>query len=588
MIHRGDATFTTLLLLNEKIYIEREIIKVTKMRKLIFIILFVLLLLIQTAIAEDQIVINSKNWQDVYSGMIYAKIKGVDVHYIVEETQGILLIKDVLDKNKKEVLNLESEDNPFIFGYKEKLEKEEFKVETLSGGEEENLQLARRIVEQQKIDSFIVIDDKLGYDAISVAPYASATKSFVLFANKDNIDEVFDFLSENAQQVLLYGGVDREVKEALKPLNPEVIETGDRYTDNIEIVKKFLDKRATKQIYLTNGEFIEPGLFNNEFPTLLIGTQNMPDGVVDFILESDVQVGVLIGYDLFDNAKNIKDLTGMKLYLKYAQGRNEQLYALDIYPLPKYNPNVEIKAVQYNTATKQLEVVYENTGDFFAYVQALSHDLKVNGDSIAKVGDKEAFFTDAGTATTRIYDVDLSNYLNEEIVAFSKVALGDSPASLTNLFTAENKVEIVSAEDYSEIKITDVVYNKGTKRFEVTVRNTGKENVFAAVDIVDIIITDKKRTIGSEQLEIRPGKSEVFKIKVQLEEIDIEDNRKVKVHAKYGSRKDVLIKSLLQEFDLAIKSIDYKPIVAIAIIIIILWQFFAIKKKRKAKSGPSH
>ncbi len=558
------------------------------MRIIIFITLLILLSILPIAVAEEQVVINSKDWQEVYSGMIYAKIKGVDVHYIVEETQGILLLKDVLDKAKKEVLLVEPEDNSFIFGYKEKLEKEEFKVETLSsGGEEKNLQLARRAVEQQNVDSFIVIDDKLGYDAISVAPYASMTKSFVLFANKNNIDRVSDFLIENAQQILLYGGVDREVKEALKPLNPDVIGTGDRYTDNIEIVKKFLDIRATKQIYLTNGEFIEPGFFNNEFPALLIGTSNIPNNVVDFILESDVRVGVVIGYDIFDNAKNIKELTGIKLFLKYAQGRNQQLYALDVYPLPRYNPNVEIKAVQYNTATKQLEVVYENTGDFFAYVQTLSHDLKVNGDSIAKVGDKEAFFTDAATITTRIYDVDLSKYLDEEIFAFSKVALGDSPASLTNLFTAENKVEIVSAEDYSEIEITSLVYNKKTKRFEITIKNTGGESVFAAVDIVDIIIADKKITIGSEQLEIQPGKSEVFKIKAQLEEVDIEDNPTVKVHAKYGFRKDVLIKSLIQEFDLVIKSIDYKPILIIAVILIILWQLLAIRKKRRTQAGHS-
>ncbi len=555
-----------------------------KMRKLTFVTLLILLSIIfPMAAAEEQVVINSKDWQDVYSGMIYSKIKDVDVHYVVEETQGILLLKEALDKTKKEILLIEPEDNPLIFGYKEKLEKEEFKVETL-GGEEKKLQLARRAVEQQNVDSFIVINDKMGYDAISVAPYASMTKSFVLFANKDNIDDIFNFLSKNAQQVLLYGNVDREVKDTLKPLNPEVINTGDRYTDNMEIVKKFLGKRATKQIYLTNGEFIEPGFFNNEFPALLMGTSNIPNGIVDFVLESDLRVGVVIGYDLFDNAKSLKELTGMKIFLKYAQGRNQQLYALDVYPLPRYNPNVNIKAVQYNTATKQLEVAYENTGDFFAYVQALSHDLKVNGEPIAKVGDKEAFFTDAGTTTTRTYDVDLSNYPNEDILAYSKVALGDSPASLTTLFTSEKKVEIVSAEDYSKIEITDVVYNKKTKRFEVTVRNAGGEVVFAAVDIVDIIIADTKKTIGTEQLEIQPGKSEVFKIKAQLEEIDIEDNPAVKVHVKYGSRKDVLIKSLIQKFDLTIKSIDYKPILIIGLVLIILWQLLSIRKKRKAKA----
>jgi hypothetical protein len=343
-------------------------------------ILLLFLLALPLAAAVDQVIINSGDWQDIYGGIVYARLNDLDVHYVAEETQGIQLIDEVLNNDLSEVLLIESKNEPFIFGYDSKLKKHGFNVKKLlsANGQETNLELAEIIVKEKRITRFIIVDGKLGYNAVSVVPYALLTNSFVLFADRTNKDNVAAFLKKNAEEIILYGRLDREITEELTALNPEIINTGDRCEDNTNIVKKFLDKSPTKQVLLTNGEVLEPGLFNKEFPLLFIGTSNVPENVIDFIKDSDIRVGVVIGYDLFANAKNIREETGIKILLKYGQGRNSQLYALDIFPLPSYSPSIGIKNIRYNTLSKQLEVIYENMGEVYTFVQALSHDIKVN------------------------------------------------------------------------------------------------------------------------------------------------------------------------------------------------------------------
>ncbi len=61
---------------------------------------------------------------------------------------------------------------------------------------------------------------------------------FVLFADDRNFNDIVDFLSEGAvNDLIIYGQVDREVKDALAIYNPEIINLGDRFDNNIEIVK---------------------------------------------------------------------------------------------------------------------------------------------------------------------------------------------------------------------------------------------------------------------------------------------------------------------------------------------------------------
>jgi hypothetical protein len=83
------------------------------------------------------------------------------------------------------------------------------------------------------------VDDAYGYNALSVASYAVISNYYVLFANDRNIGIIDSFLSDNKPtSVIIFGQVDEVVKTRLAKYNPETINLGDRFDNNIEMVKR--------------------------------------------------------------------------------------------------------------------------------------------------------------------------------------------------------------------------------------------------------------------------------------------------------------------------------------------------------------
>ena len=217
------------------------------------------------------------------------------------------------------------------------------------------------------INNFIIVGNTYGYNAIAVAPYSVLTKSWVFLADRANIAEIDNILSKrNVNKMLIYGFVDREVRDTLDKYNPEVIDNGDRFKDNIDIVKKYLKTDPVNQITLTNGEFIEKEIMSGREPVLFTGKENVPDDIREYIKSSDIKVGVLIGADLVGAATNIRRSTGISVIVKFARGARAPAGAisavegLDLFYLPVPIMKLDLQSAKYNRATSQLELVYKS------------------------------------------------------------------------------------------------------------------------------------------------------------------------------------------------------------------------------------
>jgi hypothetical protein len=196
--------------------------------------LIVLLLIYFTAgnaiAATDQVVVNSADWQDVYSGALYAGLEGIPAKFLVTSEQAPFLIT-TLERSRRNILLIESSTNPFAFGYKSSLGAANFNVEEINNsGISSNIDLAKRT----KTNKFIVLDDAYGYNAISVAPFAVKNKYFVLLANNKNADEIYSFLRSNqVEKLIIYGYLENDLKQKLAEFNPEVINKGNRFDNNL-------------------------------------------------------------------------------------------------------------------------------------------------------------------------------------------------------------------------------------------------------------------------------------------------------------------------------------------------------------------
>ncbi|MEK6875032.1 MAG: cell wall-binding repeat-containing protein [Nanoarchaeota archaeon] len=549
--------------------------------------LLVFLVVIATTLAEsdEQIIVNSKDWQDVYSGSLLAVFKGIEYHYVIEETQAITMLES-LNQQKRNALVIESKTKPFLFGYKSNLENKGMTPQVYYSVDiyTTNLDMAQR----SGAKKFILIDDGFGYNALSVVPLAVQDKAFVLFVNKRNIDKVTSFLQRvRPESLLLFGRLDREVKEALTSYKSDIVNTGDRFSDNIEAMRRFYLKSKSQQIILTNGEFIEPGIMVGTNPIFFIGSNQVPSQVIDFLKNNPyAEVGIVVGNDLTQPAKKIRDAVGIKVLIKFAQGRSSQLLSLDYFPMPKYQLQMAIKSVKYNTLTKQLEVTYENQAPVPSYAKATSHDI-YTGDSnnpnranVGKVGDTEPFFIESKEIKTVTYPIDLGEYFNQDVFVDSSVIYGESPNSLERILVGKTKLTFIQIKDDSEAEIESVEYNKVTGRFEVVIQNKGENTVFARPVLMAVVVAGDRQIFGGDMTEIIVGEKGVVKIRASLQGPDFADNEKIHVKLLYGSRPEALIKSLERDLDLVVKQSIPVTWIFIAVLVLIIL-FLLSRQKRK-------
>ncbi|MCK4928792.1 MAG: zinc ribbon domain-containing protein [Methanosarcinales archaeon] len=519
------------------------------MKKLIFIILLLLILNTGHASAQQagQVVINSADWRDVYSAVAYANYKDIPYYFAISEPHARVIPK-YLDKNL-EVQLFESESVPYLVNYKNILEQAGSIVvdETRSAsGRELNLKLASEL----DINNFIIVDDQYGYNAISAAPYAAKSGSWVLFADRDNIDEVNDFLnSRNVENVLIYGHVDKAVKDELNGFNPEIIDEGNRFENNIVIVSKFMELSPTDSVILSNGEFIEGAIMEGNSPVIFIGVNTVPAQVIEFVKSSNIKGGTLIGNELVGSGQDLKEATGISVIVKFGQGRQvtgemSLVEDLDKFYLPRYELSLDAISAQYNEATKQLEIIYRNDANIGEFFKS-SVGIMAIDERVGTVGDDDAPYIESGSDSGRAYDIDLTAYArtsNLSVIVTSE--FGEAPGSLNLLLTKVLDITLISVEDDSKISVSNVNYDKRTQRLELAVENTGNIPCYASPSITILIEGDEEVVRLGNSIPLEAGEKQTVSTRVELTNADLADNPDVPVHVDYGERSELLVKNL--------------------------------------------
>ncbi|MBD3203371.1 hypothetical protein GF327_03695 [Candidatus Woesearchaeota archaeon] len=532
------------------------------LKKLIIILFIFIAIPFVSGLEPEQIISNSADWQDVYSTMLYSELTGKSSYFLVSSRHSTLLIGQ-LSKSQKNTWVISSEKNPYVVSYKPVLESKGFAVEEFEYSNV-NLEMARKI---ENITNFIVLDDSYGYNAISVAPYAVLTDSYVLFADRKNINLISNFLNtRQVESLLIYGQVDREVKERLSVFSPETINNGDRFLDNQAIVDKYQEKHIEvygepkTQVILTNGEFIEQEILSGVEPVVFIGRANVPDQVREYIKNSDIEIGILIGNELIGSATFIRRQLGISVFVKFAQsartpsGPISAVEDLDRFYLPRYILSLDLYRVRYNKMNNQVYVTYQNNVALSSYLKG-TITLRYEGET-QTVGDSEPVFIDKNEYKTIVYDIDPVSA--EQIRAEVFTIYGESRKSLEYTLRETVDVETVNILDNSEIEIVNVRYDRRKGEFLIDIKNTGNVDVFVDLELVDILINDELRTFGPEEVSfIEKGEVETIMVEVEMAEEDFENNPKVRLTAYYGERERNLVNVISGEYDYSFTGFGY-------------------------------
>jgi len=283
----------------------------------------------------NRVIINSENWHDVYSGMLFANLKGVPSNFLVNAKHGDILTYSI-PTSETNILVLAGDRTQFV-NYGKFLQERGYSRTNELVLSDVNLELARQLTTKK----FIVVDPTYGYDAISAAPYAVETDSYVLFANKQNLADITSFLKERGvSSLIIFGGVDESVKASFSEFKPELIEKGDRFSNNLEMVNRYVQLNQRTEAILTSGEFIEAGLMNGADPVIFLSKDGVPDVVRDYIPKSGIENCILVGNELLGPATTVRKELGVSVFVKFAQGARTpngsitQVEDYDRFPLP--------------------------------------------------------------------------------------------------------------------------------------------------------------------------------------------------------------------------------------------------------------
>lgn len=559
-----------------------SISKVKKKAVLSLFLCLIILISSNPAYGVDKVVSNSADWRDVYSTMLYASLIDKQPGLFLTSTKHGTILLYSIPKNTNGTLVVSSRSQPYTINYKSLMESQGYTDVEEIVTNTANLDLAERLLDEQNIRKFIIVDDAYGYNALSAASYAVVDNYYVIFANERNIASIDSFLADaRPEKILILGQVDEPVKTRLAKYSPETINQGDRFDNNIEIVKKYLQVNPTSQVLMSNGEFIESSIMSGDNPVIFIGKGTVPTQVGEYIKEANFQVAVLIGNELINSATAIRRQLGISVFVKFAQGSRTptgpvaNVEDLDKFMMPTYGVNLGIYSIMYNKATNSLWVTYKNNAAIGTYLKGTITIM--DGTDRKVVGDNEPIFIDKNQYKTITYDVVLES---EEMTANIYTLFGEGKRSLENVLEASVKIENIEILDESMINITDVSYDKKENKFIITVENIGSVDSYVSIEAIDLYINGEYITVSSpEAVLVKPGQKAKIPLEVELSDNDIENNPIIKIKGYYGERENSLIKTVYGEYEFKLKGVDYVTYALIFLIIILILLILFGRKK---------
>ncbi len=546
-----------------------------------FLLIF---LIFATAVSAQEVyVANTASWENIYSAGIYSALLGKEFYYLVNARHAEALTAEL--PRGADVTVIESDRIPYVKKYANRLTNAGMKSQTVLVPEDDaNLDLAKRL---PQINSYYLVNPVFGYDAISAAPLAIQTKSYVLFATKENAKELAEFLSSKTLSGLtIVGDADQEVISAVSHLNPKITNEGNRFKNNIALAEQYRQATNAQQAILTNGEFLEYDIFTAQNqPIVFIGRDRVPEQSLEYLRSAPYKTFVVLGKDLLGSSQSIKTSTQKPVFLKFAKGTTgpngfQNVRGLDLFPTPVFEMLLSFKTIYYNIDQQKVEMAVQNEKPARTYLEA--NILLQEGDTPIITLGGDGFRIEGNTQHTFSYAQDLSAYATKNVTAQVTIPYGESEDTIERVLTATQQLIFFSEKDLCKLSINDAEYDDTTQRFKITVKSD--KECYAQATMLNLTISDEITNPQSGTVRI-DGKTTID-VKQRMDEVDIADNPTITVSVRYGSEPNALIKEITKTMPFKrTSSISMTLIIGIAAIaaVVLLIIFIILWKRKKQR-----
>ena len=504
---------------------------------------FIALLLLLSAVQGKIVVVNSQDWGDVYSGLLYARLNNLPAYFLSSSNpQGILRILP----GPQEVILIQSS-NPFVSNLNTLLTSKGYTVtlRTISDGSVDLL--------PSGINTYYVVEKDRPSAAIAVAPLAVANKAWVFLVDQRNLPTVTSLL--RGKNVILVGYFTRSVKTTLDDYKSSEIIDPNKFTLSIKVAEEFLKIKPTTQVIISEGRYIENELFAGHSPVLLVGTNLLPQETLRWMQSKRIKTCVVLGAHLTYIGEQIRSLSkrAIGVFIKYGEAvPGSPIYALNMMPIPTSNLKLSVISVIYDPTAKKIMITYKNDGEIGLF-ELTTFRVLHDGTEIASGGDENVKFIGAGETTVSHYNIDIpADLLSKNLTVEIFASYGDSPNNLDSYLTNKGKfgppltlpLLVKSVSDRSQLDIISLTYYKPHKRIGVKVGNIGTVGTWFMVKIPSIKIHGVESALQSDVRFVPAGESKEVYMGADLDEFDLVDDSSLVVVVDFGEKRDLLVKSV--------------------------------------------
>jgi len=558
-----------------------------------------LVLIFNLTYGFDLNVVNSKDWRDVFSVMLYSSLTSESATFLNSESLSGFTAVVKEDTNLK---IYESQEMPYITNLASQLKAIGYKVLDSTKGKRFNLELV-----PEGINKFVVVSSDSYRLLPSIASFAANKHYWVFIVDETNVNEVVSYL-KNADEVIAVGNFRRDILDAIKPYFDEWINNDNVFLDSVKLADKF---DSITSVVISDGFALESEYFRTKNPVLISGSNKLLDEVFNFLLAHDVKAVIVVGNSLASVGEQIRERSNksISVFIKFGQADAQntgKVYALTFFPLPAPKLSLEITNVIYDPEQKKLIVYFKNKGNVGIY-ELTTLSVKNDDKELASASQEGPIFLGARESIPVSFDIDLPiAELSEDTQVVFYTSFGLSPLELDNYLTMPDKFvpPYVTSLKIKELNIEqlnfdviDVAYYPSLNRIGIDLINNGTNEVYYSLRIQDLIVNGLKENLVKEGVLEPSGEVERVYIPVKLDPIDIEENTVFKLEAFYGPSQDMRISKITKTFDFktasagfltgffsfnGVGSISVIAIIGAAVLIIAL---FVVRSRIKRNRG---
>ncbi len=453
------------------------------------------------------VIVNSVDYRDVLAGAVYASANGDTYVFATDPSQAVFISHYYTLSKTIPIIYLEGE-RSVLANMAALLRESDVQNLTLV----QNRSIPDWVADQFPKEQAIVVGSQYGQDALSVAPYAALTRSPIFFVDEPgSAGPLMNELSSRGYlNVLLYGPIAHQLppESTAKLHNPWTIDTGSRYTNNLQIAQEFLKLAPSSQVMFLSGHTFEKSMIDRRYPIILVGSSDVPAELLDFLDKTGVRTGVVFSSDagIVDGVSRIRILRpSLSIFIKFGEGfrvvnQTQPLMTMPL-PSPQIAGMLDILNVSYNIPQKVFELQVRNRGDPVSLTAEASNSETGSATS-------SQISIASGTTTTLSIPLDATRAISSGIIPNVSITVryGEDTRLLDNIETIlYSDVPLSYYSDNTSVSLTGITYSDARKAFIVQLEGDGwvDGSVRFIINERPISLPFSARVHGSTSVEIK-------------------------------------------------------------------------------------